>query len=114
MEVTAGLEPAKTGFADQRLGLFGIATKLFRERPTRAQNAPKERFLTPRTSFGMTGHLPLEPMGVARIALTRMLATPVFNQNLNQVLRNRHDVTTKTKNPSARCSGDGFEIDRNG
>lgn len=29
MEVTAGLEPAKTGFADQRLGLFGIATKLF-------------------------------------------------------------------------------------
>jgi hypothetical protein len=28
MEVTAGLEPAKTGFADQRLGLFGIATQL--------------------------------------------------------------------------------------
>jgi hypothetical protein len=26
LEVTAGLEPAKTGFADQRLGLFGIAT----------------------------------------------------------------------------------------
>jgi hypothetical protein len=26
MEVAAGLEPAKTGFADQRLGLFGIAT----------------------------------------------------------------------------------------
>ena len=34
MEVAAGLEPAKTGFADQRLGLFGIATpemKLLRE-----------------------------------------------------------------------------------
>jgi hypothetical protein len=27
VEVAAGLEPAKTGFADQRLGLFGIATK---------------------------------------------------------------------------------------
>jgi hypothetical protein len=27
LEVAAGLEPAKTGFADQRLGLFGIATK---------------------------------------------------------------------------------------
>jgi hypothetical protein len=27
MEVAAGLEPAKTGFADQRLDLFGIATK---------------------------------------------------------------------------------------
>jgi hypothetical protein len=26
LEVTAGLEPAKTGFADPRLGLFGIAT----------------------------------------------------------------------------------------
>jgi hypothetical protein len=26
VEVAAGLEPAKTGFADQRLGLFGIAT----------------------------------------------------------------------------------------
>ena len=26
LEVAAGLEPAKTGFADQRLGLFGIAT----------------------------------------------------------------------------------------
>jgi hypothetical protein len=29
MEVAAGLEPAKTGFADQRLGLFGIATSNF-------------------------------------------------------------------------------------
>jgi hypothetical protein len=28
MEVAAGLEPAKTGFADQRLDRFGIATKL--------------------------------------------------------------------------------------
>ena len=28
MEVAAGLEPAKIGFADRRLGLFGIATKL--------------------------------------------------------------------------------------
>jgi hypothetical protein len=28
LEVAAGLEPAKTGFADQRLGLFGIATNL--------------------------------------------------------------------------------------
>ncbi len=27
MEVAAGLEPAKTGFADQRLDRFGIATK---------------------------------------------------------------------------------------
>jgi hypothetical protein len=27
MEVTAGLEPAKAGFADQRLDRFGIATK---------------------------------------------------------------------------------------
>ena len=27
LEVAAGLEPAKTGFADQRLGLFGIATQ---------------------------------------------------------------------------------------
>jgi hypothetical protein len=26
MEVAAGLEPAKTGFADQRLDRFGIAT----------------------------------------------------------------------------------------
>jgi hypothetical protein len=26
LEVAAGLEPAKTGFADQRLGRFGIAT----------------------------------------------------------------------------------------
>jgi hypothetical protein len=25
VEVAAGLEPAKTGFADQRFGLFGIA-----------------------------------------------------------------------------------------
>jgi hypothetical protein len=29
LEVAAGLEPAKTGFADQRLGLFGIATSNF-------------------------------------------------------------------------------------
>jgi hypothetical protein len=29
MEVAAGLEPAKTGFADQCLDRFGIATKLF-------------------------------------------------------------------------------------
>ena len=28
MEVAAGLEPAKTGFADQRLDRFGIATKV--------------------------------------------------------------------------------------
>ena len=28
MEVAAGLEPAKTGFADQRLDRFGIATKI--------------------------------------------------------------------------------------
>ncbi len=28
MEVAAGLEPTKTGFADQRLDRFGIATKL--------------------------------------------------------------------------------------
>ena len=27
LEVAAGLEPAKTGFADQRLDRFGIATK---------------------------------------------------------------------------------------
>lgn len=27
MEVAAGLEPAKTGFADQRLDRFGITTK---------------------------------------------------------------------------------------
>jgi hypothetical protein len=27
LEVAVGLEPTKTGFADQRLGLFGIATK---------------------------------------------------------------------------------------
>jgi hypothetical protein len=27
MEVAVGLEPTKTGFADQRLDLFGIATK---------------------------------------------------------------------------------------
>jgi hypothetical protein len=27
LEVAAGLEPAKTGFADQRLDHFGIATK---------------------------------------------------------------------------------------
>ena len=30
MEVTAGLEPAKTGFADQRLDHFGIATSVVR------------------------------------------------------------------------------------
>jgi hypothetical protein len=29
MEVAAGLEPAKIGFADRRLDRFGIATKLF-------------------------------------------------------------------------------------
>jgi hypothetical protein len=28
MEVATGLEPVKTGFADQRLDLFGIATKM--------------------------------------------------------------------------------------
>ena len=49
MEVTAGLEPAKTGFADQRLDLFGIATQNFV--PTsythfRTQSAPA----TPNTS----------------------------------------------------------------
>jgi hypothetical protein len=27
MEVAVGLEPTKTGFADQRLDRFGIATK---------------------------------------------------------------------------------------
>ena len=27
MEVAAGLEPAKTGFADRRLDHFGIATR---------------------------------------------------------------------------------------
>jgi hypothetical protein len=30
MEVAAGLEPAKTGFADRRLDRFGIATKPFK------------------------------------------------------------------------------------
>jgi hypothetical protein len=29
LEVAAGLEPAKIGFADRRLGLFGIATSNF-------------------------------------------------------------------------------------
>ena len=29
LEVATGLEPAKTGFADQRLGLFGITTSNF-------------------------------------------------------------------------------------
>ncbi len=29
MEVAVGLEPTKTGFADQCLDRFGIATKLF-------------------------------------------------------------------------------------
>jgi hypothetical protein len=32
MEVAAGLEPAKTGFADQRLGHFGILTPTARIR----------------------------------------------------------------------------------
>jgi hypothetical protein len=31
LEVAAGLEPAKTGFADQRLDHFGIATKTVRK-----------------------------------------------------------------------------------
>lgn len=35
MEVAAGLEPAKTGFADQRLDHFGIATS----RSTQSKNA---------------------------------------------------------------------------
>jgi hypothetical protein len=29
MEVVAGLEPAKIGFADQRLDHFGITTKIY-------------------------------------------------------------------------------------
>jgi hypothetical protein len=44
MEVAAGLEPAKTGFADQRLGRFGIATseancRFFEWRASPRQNA---------------------------------------------------------------------------
>jgi hypothetical protein len=63
----------------------------------------------------MTDYLLLEPTGgAARIALTRMLATPAFHQSVDQVLCDWHAAAEKTKNPSARHSGDGFEIYRNG
>jgi hypothetical protein len=44
MEVAAGLEPAKTGFADQRLDRFGIATskRLNQPIPKLYPNAPNQ------------------------------------------------------------------------
>jgi hypothetical protein len=49
LEVAAGLEPAKTGFADQRLGHFGIATSK-RSYSRYTQTVPKlppQRLFTP-------------------------------------------------------------------
>jgi hypothetical protein len=46
MEVTAGLEPAKTGFADQRLDHFGIATKI-----KSVPKLPLQRLFTPLCVF---------------------------------------------------------------
>ena len=50
MEVAAGLEPAKTGFADQRLDRFGIATSenLYPESiPKPVPKMPSQRLFTP-------------------------------------------------------------------
>jgi hypothetical protein len=62
MEVAAGLEPAKTGFADQRLDRFGIATKptlnpgkpcqtYTRVVPKPVPKLPSKRLFTPIFSF---------------------------------------------------------------
>ena len=47
LEVTAGLEPAKTGFADQRLGHFGIATskRLYPRHTQTVETAPRNSYL---------------------------------------------------------------------
>ena len=50
MEVATGLEPVKTGFADQRLGLFGIATKMkscTQVIPKPVPKLPPQRLFTP-------------------------------------------------------------------
>jgi hypothetical protein len=49
MEVAAGLEPAKTGFADQRLDRFGIATKNVYTRtvPILVRRTPLQSLFTP-------------------------------------------------------------------
>ena len=50
MEVAAGLEPAKTGFADQRLDRFGIATNensIPNFIPKLVPELPFERLFTP-------------------------------------------------------------------
>ena len=48
MEVAAGLEPAKTGFADQRLDHFGIATKSCTQFiPKSIPKMPPQRLFTP-------------------------------------------------------------------
>ena len=48
LEVAAGLEPAKIGFADRRLGLFGIATKIVpKSIPKVIPKLPPERLFTP-------------------------------------------------------------------
>jgi hypothetical protein len=50
MEVAAGLEPAKIGFADRRLDRFGIATKLkscTQVIPKTVPQMPPQRLFTP-------------------------------------------------------------------
>jgi hypothetical protein len=49
LEVAAGLEPAKTGFADQRLGHFGIATSkpLYPRYTQTVPKLPPQRLFTP-------------------------------------------------------------------
>ena len=81
LEVAAGLEPAKTGFADQRLGRFGIATSNANPDPTHA---------TPRSS----AFIPLLPRPGGKHRHDTALATQI----------------QKTKNPSTKHSGDGFQL----
>ena len=80
MEVAAGLEPAKTGFADQRLGLFVIATskRLNQPIPDLYPNCTQMRPIQPRLPHHRpckslktiptpesTYHLAIAPSGLA-------------------------------------------------
>lgn len=51
LEVAAGLEPAKIGFADRRLDHFGIATFVPKSIPKAVPKPPSYRLFTPYNLF---------------------------------------------------------------